>query len=381
MPGIPSAMRLHFLQPLYETEGPYVSVYLNVSRDAEDAPKAIGLRWRAAREDLEGQGADAATLDAVERTVGEAGGRGETPVGPQGQAVFAAGGRVVLNELLPEPPRRTIARFSPLPHAMPYAVQRDDRIAFVRVAIDRLGADIIATSSGGVERDAEIRGDDYPIHKPRGGEFANKRYQRAAEHQWQANAIDVAAEVERLALRTGAEAIVVSGDRQVARMMVDHLREGLRPLVAETESGVRADGSATAVLDAEAARLTQRKAAERAREITAAYRREAGQRDRAAEGLAATVAALRLAQAEALLLNDDPNSTAELWAGPEATHLAVTDGELHDMGVPEPFAERADAVLVRALAGTDAELHVVPPEELKLTDGVGALLRYTFGPS
>jgi hypothetical protein len=35
-----------------------------------------------------------------------------------------------------------------------------------------------------------------------------------------------------------------------------------------------------------------------------------------------------------------------------------------------------DAALVRTAAGTDADLVIVPVEELQLTGGVGALLRY-----
>ncbi|MBV9450958.1 MAG: hypothetical protein JO345_34225 [Streptosporangiaceae bacterium] len=42
-------MKLDFLRPLYEDFGDHVSVYLDVSRAAEDAAHAIELRWRSAR--------------------------------------------------------------------------------------------------------------------------------------------------------------------------------------------------------------------------------------------------------------------------------------------------------------------------------------------
>lgn len=374
--GYAEGVRLEFLKPLYEVPGPFVSVYLDVSQDAEDAGRAIGLRWRGARERLGQQGADATDLDAVERAVGEVDLREQWPEGEQGQVIFAAGGDVVWNELLPYRPRRGIATVSQLPHAMPYVVQRSERIPYVRVVIDRQGAEVLAMSSDGLPRGAAVKGADYPIHKPRGGEWANKRFHRAAEHAWQQGAIDAAVETERAAIHTGAEVIVVSGDRQVGRMMVDQLRETLRDRVVETESGARADGTADATLDAKLVRATRAKAAEHIDGVVGAYRREAGQRDRAADGLADTVNALRKAQVEALLLNDDPTSVAELWAGPDPVHIATRPSELRDMGVAEPVVDRADAALVRGVVGVDAELLTVPAEQLRLADGVGALLRY-----
>lgn len=95
------------------------------------------------------------------------------------------------------------------------------------------------------------------------------------------------------------------------------------------------------------------------------------------EGLAATVAALQRGQVAALLLNRPPGSSLRLWTGSQPTHLALTEAELMSFGVRAPREERADEALVRALVGTGAELVVVPESELRLYEGVGALLRYT----
>lgn len=45
-------MDLTFLRPLYESdqpEAPWAAVYLDPSRDTEDAAHAADLRWRAVR--------------------------------------------------------------------------------------------------------------------------------------------------------------------------------------------------------------------------------------------------------------------------------------------------------------------------------------------
>jgi hypothetical protein len=55
--GIPAA--------LYDQPGNVIAVYLETSRDHENAPHEIELRWRAARDQLTEAAADPGTLDEV----------------------------------------------------------------------------------------------------------------------------------------------------------------------------------------------------------------------------------------------------------------------------------------------------------------------------
>ena len=57
-------------------------------------------------------------------------------------------------------------------------------------------------------------------------------------------------------------------------------------------------------------------------------------------------------------------------------HLALTEAELTGLGVREPVRDRLDAVLIRAVAGTDASIVTLAPGQLDLPDGLGATLRY-----
>src|SRR5919108_3436936 len=75
----------------------------------------------------------------------------------------------------------------------------------------------------------------------------------------------------------------------------------------------------------------------------------------AVEGLAGTMAALRDGQVSDLFLADNPTSTASAWIGPAVTELAASRQELAERDVRQPAADRADAAIVRAVAGTDAE--------------------------
>src|SRR3712207_6427109 len=115
-------MDLSFLRPLFDRPGPWVSVYLDASRDSENAGHEVDLRWRALRATLEEQHADAATVDAVERAIQDH----ETQPGRYGLAVFATAGQAVLVEPMSAPPAADEAAYGPLPHAMPLVAHRGE---------------------------------------------------------------------------------------------------------------------------------------------------------------------------------------------------------------------------------------------------------------
>jgi hypothetical protein len=93
-------MRLNLLRPLYERPGPWASVYLDTSRDADDAIRTFEPRWHAARDVLADAGCDPLTVHALDDAVLD-----HHPDGPgrHGPA--------------------SIAVYEPLPHAMPMIAQ------------------------------------------------------------------------------------------------------------------------------------------------------------------------------------------------------------------------------------------------------------------
>ncbi|MFY9807698.1 MAG: hypothetical protein WAK86_10610, partial [Pseudonocardiaceae bacterium] len=76
---------------------------------------------------------------------------------------------------------------------------------------------------------------------------------------------------------------------------------------------------------------------------------------------------------------DDPSSELRVWIGPEPAQLALTEDELGGIGSPVLGQDRADAALVRAVAGTGADLLLLPHPgaQPELADGIGALLRFS----
>jgi hypothetical protein len=369
--------RLDTWSDLLATPGPYATAYLDASRAKELGPQEVAGRWRALRSELATQGADAATLDAMEAAVG-----GHADVsGAHGQLLVASGGTLRMDGVLPGPPRRETARFGPLPHLMPLVAQLGPTVPHVFVLVDRVGADVTVHGPGG-KRTATVEGDDSEVHKTAVGGWAQNRYQHRAENLWEANARQVAETVESAVRRVAAEVVVVAGDVRARGALLDALGEHARSLVVQLEHGGRADGGDEAKLTAAVEEAVARVAADRDKAVTDRYAEAAGRADSgvgdvlATSGLAGTVAALRQAQVETLLVVDDPGTDATAWIGPEPTHLALTEEELTELGVREPVRERLDAALVRAVAGTDASIVTLAPGQLDLTDGLGATLRY-----
>ncbi|MET8092748.1 Vms1/Ankzf1 family peptidyl-tRNA hydrolase [Micromonospora sp. NPDC005220] len=363
-------MQLSFLRPLYDRPGPWCSVYLDASADTEDAKPALDLRWRALQSRLAEQGADEASVAALDRVI-----RGHDPmVGDYGLAVFASHGRVVLSEYLSAPPLRDLASYGLLPHVMPLLAQRGEQVAWVRVVADRVGADAMAVSAGGVPRRAHVAGrDEYPLRRVKPGGWSQSRYQRAAMEAWHQNAGDVTAATVQLADRVGADVVVVAGDVRATGMIAAQMPERWQDLVVRTDAGSRAGGADQTLLDD----LTVQTIAEIAEQRISAALDKFGVQEDVGGGLDAVVSALQRNQVDTMIIVDDPSANGELWIGPEPTEIAVDPGQLAAMSVADPQRVRADAALVRALVGTDAALTVLGPDEAPdLTDGVGAVLRY-----
>jgi hypothetical protein len=359
-------MDLEFLRPLYEQFGDHVSVYLDTSRDHEDAAHEIDVRWRDAREQLASAGADAATLDAAGAVLTD------PALAAPGRAVFAHGGQVLLAEALPAPPRREIARLAPLPHVMPLLAQRPPHVPHLRVTARRDGGEIAAVSEPGREHDERVTGSGWPVHKTKVGGWSQLRYQRSTEEAWEVNAKELAEAVALAANEIHAQLIVLAGDVQARALLLDQLGSDLAAITTTMEQEVTADSAAAArAADQAVAEQVEKASRERFE-----HWRTQQAHDRGVAGLAATMTALRDGAVADLLLVDHPTSAATAWIGPGGTDLASFAAELTERGVQDPVTDRADAAIARALATTSAQLYFLPEDVPPPEDGICAVLRF-----
>src|SRR5215472_10174995 len=246
-------MRLGFLRPLYAGKGNCASIYLDASQTADDAADLLALRWRAARDRLAEQGAQAGTLDALDEVV----------IGPArlepGLAAFARAGEVLFTARLPHPPRREISRYARLPHLMPLLAQYPPQGTQLRVEAGRAGGEIMAVRAADAITKERIEGVGWPVHKTSVGGWSQARFQRSAEEAWEENAKQLAAAVTAEARRAGTELIVIGGDVRARTLLLEHLGKPLRDgaVVVDREVPVDSELMAEAAEQATRARTEQ----------------------------------------------------------------------------------------------------------------------------
>lgn len=349
-------------------DGPFATVLVDTSRTTEDALTRIEVRWRQLGEELTAAGADAATIEALGAAVlADRGTQGE-----HGLALVAAGGTVLLEETTPHAPTREVARWSPLPDLMPLVAAHADVVPHVVVVADRIGADVTVHGAKRTET-YDVEGGELDVSRTKGGGW---RFQHVTEDVWDKNGAQVADVVNTVVRTSQAQLLVAAGDVHALGALEKHLDAHAAGVLQRITEGGRAAGADQGAIDTEVEALVAQTAAARLEDVLDLYRQRAGSGGDAVDGLAAVVEALRRSQVDTVLLVDDPSSTLTLWAGADPLVLGLTREEVTDLGDEAPFEDRADAVIVRALAASDASLVTVPGSEVELDGGIGALLRY-----
>lgn len=359
------------LRELVTADGPFASVYFEDTHDTEDASKQLELKWRDLREQLSGQGADTSMLDALEASVLE----GAAPVGVSGRALIAAGGAVLLDQHLSEPPAASVARLSERPYLVPLAEHGELPPPHVVAVVDSVGADITAVDERGNIVDARtVEGNEHHIHKPRGGAWAHRNIQQHAEELVKQN-IELAADhVGSVARRIGASLVVSAGAPEPRKALIEALPETVREHATEVGSGGRHQGSSGQELDVQVNELlteaTRQRRENGVERFSAALAKPTGL---AVQGLEAVTTALREANVETLLVGDPGD--AEVFVGSEPYLLAAQEEALRTLGNENVRRTRADEALPVAATMTDADvIHV--GDRVDLTEGFGAILRH-----
>jgi hypothetical protein len=388
LPEIPRELTTH--------HGWVASVYLDVSRNHGGAAHEVRLRAEALAGQLREQGADDKTVDAA----ADAAMQTHSQPGAAGRAVFAGDGQVLYEADLPGPPRQELARWAMLPHLLPLLAQLPEYVPHVVVRLGRTMATIAGFNRTGEQVRCGIeQGEDHPAHKAGAGGTAHYNMEHRTEEVWARNARAFAADVDRAVATLHAELVVLTGDVRARSLVRDALGQHSRTIIEELPGPSPDDRTSDDTVDQQVRRIAAARAAERTAEVMRLFEQERGRSSGlAVEGLRPVLQALQRNQASAVLLRDDPSSELRLWIGPESAQLAPTEDELREIGAPILGAERADAALVRAVAGGGAELVLLPhpasdtePDRAgsaaggaqppggqpDLADGMAALLRFT----
>ncbi len=340
-------MELARLRPVYESEGPFVTVYLEGRSPGEDAGEQMRLRWRALRERLESEGATAESLDALESVLLV------DDVGEQqtdGRVLVAAGARVVLNE--PWDAALGVgddAHFGDVPQLGAYVRETARSVRELVVITDQQGAqvrqEVVTEQHEPREVDAEIvaGGAEEGVHKPRGGGLAHKQIQRRADETVSHNAKDIAEHVSTVAEKFRPRVLVLAGEVQARTAVRDELPVDLARIVAETDRGGRDENASDEALADELLRV----AGETSTVVADEYV------DRLKEGLA----------------------HGQAVEGYEAVARAASMGAVDTVLFEHDTRATGEAELLKACAEIDSTAALLA-DGTGVTDGVAALLRF-----
>jgi hypothetical protein len=372
-------VNLAFLRPLYRYPGPFATVYLDASADTQDARRQRELRWRAVDEALANAGTDRPTREALGEAYQVHQGSGR-----HGLALFATAGRLLLEAPLPEPPAQPEVYWTFVPAVSPLVTALGEQVHWLRVLVDRTGADIevragglpadhhapgeprmaepnatepnatepsmavgsstaVEPSTAPPDRARKVSGSErYPINKVRRGGWSSPRFDRSTRTSWRRNAKQVAETVGEMADQSGVDVVVLAGDVRGRQLVRDQLAETVASRVVETDAGSRAGGADDTALDL----VTT----EAIRQQADAWRGDA-------------LDAYRVGRSHQMAVNGRAGVRLALGRGQVATLLMAPQTAL-----PEE--------LIGLAASTDAELVVVHRDEEDLADGVGAVLRW-----
>jgi hypothetical protein len=369
-------MHLDWLQPVTSTSGPLATAHLDVTRAQATADREVELRWDAVQAQLREDGAPEEVVEAVrERALAPTGAGGEL-----GRSIVASSEGVLVDRVVPQRPVHDSGSYGVVPHLLPLVRALAMVTPYVLVQVDHRGADVaVVDALGGATEEHEVEGGHDVLHRFGGGGWAHRRFQMRVLDSWERNAEAVVADLEGVVAQHGPELVLLAGDPQSRSFVHRHASGRVADRLVDLETGGRAEGvSGQALVEAVEAVTTRHRQTVMG-EVVARFEQERGRGGVAADGLAAVVDALRLGSVETLLLQDDPSSTARLWAGPDPLQLGTTADDVRALGTQDVVEDRADAVVLRALVAQAGQVELVAGADV-LRGGVGALLRFDVRP-
>ncbi|MBE7701771.1 hypothetical protein H9623_15870 [Oerskovia sp. Sa1BUA8] len=374
-------MKIDWLKPLLGHPGPFATVYFDATRGDEATAREVENRWKGVRRTLAAAGAPASIIDELEESV-------LLPTrlpGPHGRVLIADEEGILVDRVLKDPPAVTKGLWGPVPALLQAARAADESVDYVRVVVDRQGADLTWSVAGGhvPYGDAEsVEGGHDVINKVRTGGLSHKRIEARAEDSWERNAEAVAAELDRQVLEHRPEVILMTGDVRAVPLVRAALNKATDELVVEVAGGGRAPGINEAAFEAKITEALESFRERRRESVLAEFRQEQGREAAAVTSLEDVVAVLSRGQVKELILADEYGEDAELdgrtlWIGPSPLHIGSARSDITDLGVSEGIEELpATVALLRAAIGQDAGLTFSPDGSVELIEGVGATLRW-----
>lgn len=361
--GYDATMRTQSITSLYDKPGPFATVLVDISQDAEDGVHQRELRVAGALEQLSEKGAP----DDVVRALAERLDQPTQAEAPVVHAVVANESEVLLDEVLPHRLDDAVTSWQPLPDLSMWIRLRDAGVVFAVVQADREGSDVEVYRTAGSQpnQTAQFHGDDFHITQVAAGGWSQSRYQRHAREMWHRNAKQTVDEIETL-VAEGFPVIVLAGDKRAREEIRSQLSKHADEAVAEVESGGRAAGTSDESFARDVTAVLRERVVSKRLDYVHELQQRSGQGSGVARGYDDVLDAMVQGQVETLLL--DPVSAHEHEVRP-GDHRGL------DLGLDTGATVAADLALVAAAARTAADV-VVLPKTVMGGEPATALLRW-----
>lgn len=337
-------MRLRDVRAIYDSEGPFATVYISGRSPAEDAEQQVRLGWNELRGQLASEGADETILDSLDKAV-IADDFGEARA--DGRILVANRSGVLLNEAWDAAlGAGDAAHFSDQPELGAYVRERARAVRILLAVADQRGA-VIRRVVAAEQHSLDERGErnvraasDESVHKPRKGALSHKQIQHRADEAVKQNAREVAEYLDRIAGEWHPDVVVLAGEVQGRSALRDELSESLVQLYREADSGGLGDEGAEEALTEQLQTIAAEVSEDRAQQLTERFQ-EARAHDRAAEGAAPVARAAEMGAVETLLFEHDRS------APDEAALLAASSRIDADVGLVTSEVDDAVAAVLR----------------------------------
>lgn len=372
--------RFHRYAELFKQEGPWCTVYTDVSTGTVDSLHAIDVHPENVRRELEGLGASEADLDAVERAVRPAEGLPD----PVSRFLVVRDGTVEIDEVLPGAlAGPSVVKVDAAPDLTPLFRHRPDDFPYVVAEVSRDGGEIRLqrASRRGAEGEQQIEGETNHINKFPGGGWSQARWQRHTEVVWRRNTEQVAEQIDKAVTESGAQLVVLAGDIRARGLVEEQLSKAVQPLVSMVNANTRADGSESADLEEQIDRSVGEVIARRQQALLERLAEQQNGPDHTAvHGVGPVVAALQQAQAETVLIDENAlDAETELVVLDAEPWIAVDEADA--LGARALGRVPAAEALVRAALLTDARPVFLAPGALPDGTDIAALLRWSATPT
>jgi hypothetical protein len=351
------------LSTVFQANGPFATVALDVSHDSESGAHEHELRVRATREQLVEEGADETVVEAVTARLSER----VDEAAPVGRIVVATAGGVVFDEIVHERVDVPAVHWGLLPDLSRWVESAERNVRFALALVDHVGGDVAVYQSSVPEPESETSagGETTHVHKVPVGGWSALRYQHETENVWSRNADAVADEIDSV-IRSGVRLVLLAGDPRSVAQVEDRLKNQ-RATVVRLDSGSRADDGGDEAQQQAIREALLEYAVARRIELNHELKDRLGQDNAVVTGAGDIADAFVKGQVDTLLL--DPGAVREV-------ELFVRDHPGFDVGdVPADQPLPADQALIAAAARTGANIVAMPRSSLGGA-AAAALLRW-----